>query len=264
MRRPRVARQRRILARIVALLQACLLASSAGQSPGRVDISDGFESPKLGVSWSAEKSLPGAVEIQSNIVRAGKSAILITLHPGDQLEDEKGTILERAEVMEARELMSLEDADYAYSFSLFLPPDFPIVPTRLVIAQWKQYCPSGRCDPDNPVLALRYQAGEFRVALRAGAVTRTLFRTADEIRGRWLDFAFLIRFSRGSQGRVKASLNGRPIADYTGPTAYSETSGYPPAGRFYFKTGLYRDRTAETMKIYVDEYRKKELPKDNL
>ena len=243
------------------LVQACVLALAAGQSPRLIEVHDGFESSKLSASWSAERSLPGAIQIQSEVVRAGRSAVLITLHPGDQLDDEKGTILERAELMEARELASTENEDYAYSFSLFLPRDFPIVPTRLVIAQWKQYCPSGACSQDSPVLALRYQGGEFRVTLHAGAKTRTLFRTADEIRGRWLDFAFHVRFSRDGSGRIRASLNGREIADYAGVSAYSEAFGYPPTGRFYFKMGLYRDRTAETMKIYIDEYRKKELPK---
>jgi hypothetical protein len=163
--------------------------------------------------------------------------------------------------MEARELTSREDASYAYSFSMFLPRDFPVVPTRLVIAQWKQYCPSGKCTLDNPVVAIRYQSGELRVTLHVGPKTQTLFRTREEIRGRWLDFAFLIRFSRGAEGRVKASLDGRQIVDYSGPTAYPEAFGYPPSGRFFFKMGLYRDRMAEPMTIYIDEYRKKELAK---
>ena len=243
---------------IVALLTYCLLTSLGGQSHQPIDVYDGFESPALGKLWSAERSLPGAVEIQSEVVRSGKRAAAITLHPGDQLEDEKGTVLERAELMEARELTSVEGSAYSYAFSLFLPRDFPVVPTRLIIAQWKQYCPSGKCGKDNPVLALRYQAGELRVTLHAGPKTKTLFSTRADIRGQWLDFAFLIRFSRGDDGRVQASLNGRPIADYTGLTAYSEAFGYPPSGRFYFKTGLYRDRMAEPMTIYIDEYRKKE------
>jgi hypothetical protein len=255
---------RGIPALVSALLALCLLVSAGCRSNKRLDIYDGFESPSLSRAWSLEHSLPGAVEIRSEVVRSGRSAALITLHPGDQLEDEKETILERAELTEARQLTSREDSTYAYSFSLFLPQDFPIVPTRLIIAQWKQYCPSGTCSPDNPVLALRYQAGEFRVTLHRGPKTQTLFRTRDEIRGRWLDFTFLIRFSRRDHGRIKASLNGCQIADYTGPTGYSETYGYPSSGRFYFKMGLYRDRTEETMKIYMDEYRKRELPEDNL
>lgn len=256
--------QLRIPSLIRVVLPVCLLTFLGGQSRRPIDVYDGFESPELSKVWSPERFLPGAVKIQSEVVRSGRSSAMITLHPGDQLADEKGSELERAELMEARELTSWEDSAYSYTFSMFLPRDFPIVPTRLVIAQWKQYCPSGKCSQDNPVLALRYQAGEFRVTSHAGPKTRTLFSTKDEIRGKWLDFIFLVRFCRGKDGRVMASLDGRPIVDYTGPTAYSEAFGYPPSSRFFFKMGLYRDRTAEPMKIYVDEYRKKELPAHKL
>jgi hypothetical protein len=242
-----------------SLLPVYLLAALA--QPSRpVHVYDGFESPVLSKAWNTTRILTRDLEIQSAIVRAGRRAARIALHPGDQLPDEKGTILERAELMEAYDLVSYEDRDYSYSFSILLPRDFPVVPTRLVIAQWKQFCPSGRCRPDNPVLALRYQAGELRLTLRAGPKTQTLFRTKEEIRGRWLDLAFRVRFSRGDEGRIQALLNGRSIADYKGPTAYAETYGYPPRGRFYFKTGLYRDRSDVPMTIYLDEYRKRELP----
>jgi hypothetical protein len=253
------SRRRSTLALASVLLSTSLLVLSGQQAGRPVDVHDGFESAVLSPLWSVERMLPGAVEIQSRVVRSGKNAVAITLHPGDQLPDEKGSVLERAELLEARELTSREDVAYSYSFSMFLPGDFPVVATRLVIAQWKQYCPSGQCRFDNPVLALRYRSGELALTLHVGPKTRTLFSTRDEIRGRWLDFTFLIRFSRGNGGRVKASLDGREIADYAGPTAYAEAFGYPPGGRFFFKMGLYRDRTPETMTIYIDEYGKKEL-----
>ncbi len=246
---------------VLALVPVCLLTLLGGPFAFRrpIDVSDGFESPALSHVWSTERSLPGTVTIQSRVVRAGRRAVEITLHPGDQLPDEKGSELERAELMEARPLTSHEGPAYEYSFSLFLPADFPAVPTRLVIAQWKQYCPSGRCSQDNPVVALRYQGGRLRVTLHSGDKARTLFSTRDEIRGRWLDFRFLIRFSRGDQGRIQAWLDGRRIVDYAGATAYSEAFGFPPAGLFFFKMGLYRDRASVPMTIYIDEYRKKEL-----
>ena len=247
---------------IRALLPVCLLMSLGCQSHQPIDIYDGFKSPALSTAWSTERFLPSALVISSEVVRSGRRAAKITLHQGDQVEDEKGTILERAELMEARELTSLEDSTYSYSFSMFLPQDFPAVPTRLVIAQWKQHCRSGKCIEDSPVLALRYRSGEFRVTLHAGPKTQTLYGTTDEIRGKWLDFTFLIRFSRQRHGRIKAWLNDRQIADYTGVTAYSEAFGYPPPGRFYFKMGFYRDQMAEPMTIYLDEYRKKQLPKN--
>jgi hypothetical protein len=241
----------------------CLLMSPGYQSPQPINIHDGFELLALSRAWSTERFLPGAVSIQSKIVRAGKSAARITLHQGDQVGDEKGTNLEQAELMEARELTSLEDSTFSYSFSMFLPRDFPVVPTGLVIAQWKQYCRSGKCGEDSPVLALRYQSGRFRVTLRAGPKTQALYDTADEIRGKWLDFTFLITFSRQQHGRIRAWLNDREIANHTGVTAYSEASGYPAPGRFYFKMGLYRDRMKEPMTIYVDEYRKNQPSKSD-
>ena len=47
---------------------------------------------------------------------------------------------------------------------MYFPPDFPIVPVRLVIAQWKQDCHGAApCDDDSPVLALRYIDGALRI-----------------------------------------------------------------------------------------------------
>ena len=50
------------------------------------------------------------------------------------------------------------------------------------------------------------------------------------------------------------------VIDHEGVTAYPESGGYAGRGQFYFKVGLYRDRMAEPMTVYVDEYRKKPLP----
>ena len=61
---------------------------------------------------------------------------------------------------------------------------------------------------------------------------------------------------------MKAWLNDKQMVDYTGVNAYPENkqTGYAHPGQFYFKMGLYRDLMAEPMTIYIDEYRKKELP----
>jgi hypothetical protein len=42
--------------------------------------------------------------------------------------------------------------------------------------------------------------------------------------------------------------------------AENETTGYPSPSVFYFKLGLYRNVMPEPMTIYLDEYRKRELP----
>lgn len=232
------------------------------QSNQRLDIYDGFESEEVSPIWSDWRYLPGAVEIQSEIVKEGKSACKITLHPGDQMEEEIGTILERAELMESTNLVSLENLEYAYAFSLFMPKDFPVVPTRLVIAQWKQYSESEDFSVDNPVIAVRYQSGILKVTLQIGLKKTVLFEQTDEIRNKWLDFKFNILFSTGGNGYLKAWLNDQQIVDYNGITAYPEEYGYTPPNYFYFKMGLYRDQMPETMSIYIDEYRKRQLSID--
>jgi hypothetical protein len=214
--------------------------------------------------WSVDKFVPGAAQIQSSVFRSEKSALKITLKHGDQIDKEKGTVLERAELMESRNLWATEDSAYSYSFSLFLPPDFPIVSTRLVIAQWKQYCESGQCNPASPVIAIRFQTGALTVTVQSDTSQEVLFRTTEEIRNKWLDFKFRIRFSRIQNGRIKASLNERSIVDYSGATAYSEKDGYPVPSCFYFKMGLYRDEMAEPMVIYVDDYKKQQLSQNDL
>jgi hypothetical protein len=221
-----------------------------------INLSDGFESSTLAAIWSSEKLIPGALEIQSVVVRSDKGAARLALKQGDQICKEKGIILERAELLESKRLWTLEDSAYSYAFSLFLPSDFPVVPTRLVIAQWKQDCEAGDCDPASPVVAFRFQSGALTVNVQFDTSQKVLFRTTEDVRNKWLYFAFCIRFSRTGRGRIKASLNHDPIIDYAGRTAYSENNGYPMPSHFYFKMGLYRDTMAEPMVIYIDDYRK--------
>lgn len=246
---------KRLLFCVILILISC-------RSNQRLDIYDGFESPELSPIWSNWRYLPGTVEIQSEIVRERKSACKITLHPGDQMEEEVGTILERAELMESTNLVSLENLDYSYAFSLFIPEDFPVVPTRLVIAQWKQYSESENFNVDNPLIAVRYQSGILRITLQIGEEKTVLFEQTDEIRNKWFDFKFNIRFSTGENGHLKVWMNDQQIVDYTGITAYTEAYGYTPPNYFYFKMGLYRDQMPETMTIYIDKYRKQQLSID--
>ena len=106
------------------------------------------------------------------------------------------------------------------------------------------------------------RSGVLRITHKIGPDQATLYETKAELRNRWLDFKFQIRFSTLADGRIKAWLNNEQIVDYTGVNAYPENAqtGFPNPGWFYFKMGLYRDLMVEPMAIYIDEYRKKELP----
>src|ERR1039458_5129600 len=121
-----------------------------------LDVYDGFETTGLSKIWDTDRFVPGAVQMQTNIFRAGHGAAKITLHARDVYEAGiKGSRdSERDELMEAGKLTSKDNEAYEVSFTMFIPTIFPIVPVRLVIAQWKQACPAdGNCQDDSPVVA---------------------------------------------------------------------------------------------------------------
>ncbi|HTW58456.1 MAG TPA: heparin lyase I family protein [Terriglobales bacterium] len=221
---------------------------------------DGFESSRLSWSrWSRWRFVPGAVAPEQAIVRSGYGALAITVHSGDRYEaaSDTGAATERDELMESWWLYSRTGRTYAYSFSLYLPKDFPQTSERLVIAQWRQLCEARRCRPDYPILALRLEDARLRVTRRNEKGSEILYQGTEDVRGRWLDFRFLTRFDSTDQGSVDATLDGRPIVRYRGPTVFQPAHGYPSRGLVYFKTGLYRDARGEPpWTIYVDEYRK--------
>jgi len=223
-----------------------------------VHIRDGFEEPKLSSIWTAGKMVPGALSIQSEVVHSGHSAAQITLHSNDRFEaaSDDGAASERDELTEAPRYWSRSGRTYDYSFSLFLPSDFPIVRVRLVIAQWKQLCEWEPCRPDNPVLAIRYEGGILFVTRKNDAGQVNIYRSQGEMRGRWLDFRFVTRFSQGDDGAINGWMNGQQIVQYRGVTAYRAARGYPAHGFFYFKMGLYRDLMKQPMTIYLDDFRK--------
>jgi peptide/nickel transport system ATP-binding protein len=245
------------------------LSGCSGHSITSADrqVVDGFEGGALSDVWSREKLEPGAVEMQTELVRSGRSAAKITVHAGDKFEQggssDKGADSERDELLERKDLYSHEGRLYRYAFSIFIPPDFPIVPTRLVLAQWKQKEEPG-ATVINPVIALRYVEGKLSITVQTDDEKKTVYKTRDDIKGKWLDFVFHIRFDRTGNGFLRAWLNGKEIANLRGPTAYGDQFGYGKDSLFYFKMGLYRDRMAEPMTAYFDEYAKRPLREDEL
>jgi hypothetical protein len=230
-----------------------------------VDVRDGFETASLSGIWDTSRFETGAVTLQSQIVRAGHGAAKVVVHPRDKFEagvdGDKDS--ERAELLEAPRLVSRENSTYEFSFSMLIPADFPIVPTRLVIAQWKQDCEGhSACSNASPVVALRYASGVLQITHQIAAHRTVLFQTNENLRGRWSDFRFQIRFTPQESGLVQAWLDGRRVVDYKGVNAYPENegTGYPNPSRFYFKMGLYRDVMAEPMTLYIDDYAKRQLP----
>jgi tetratricopeptide (TPR) repeat protein len=115
------------------LLSASISRAQVTNTPS-IDVYDGFETTDLSKVWDTDRFVPGAVEMQTNIFRAGHGAAKITVHAKDKFEAgiNGDSDSERAELLEARKLTSKENAACEFSFSMFIPTNFPIVPTRLV------------------------------------------------------------------------------------------------------------------------------------
>lgn len=229
-----------------------------------IHVYDGFESPHLSrFRWTDRRFEPGAVAFEQSVVRSGRGALAITVRSGDRPEaaSESGTATERDELMESFWLFSRSGRTYVYSFSLYLPDDFPQTPERLVIAQWRQLCEGSPCVPDNPILALRYENGRLQVSRNDEHGKTLLYQGNEDVRGKWLDFRFVVRWDATSNGTVDATLQGRGIVHYRGATIYQPGAGHPAHALIYFKTGLYRDALHEPpWTMYVDEYRKDQCP----
>jgi hypothetical protein len=245
-------------------ISAFAINCSRPQLIAGIPITDGFEKPDISNTWETDKIIPSDARIQSSVFRSGNNAIQISLHTDDKFEAGRNgnPDSERAELTEAENLFSQQGKTYIQAFSIFLPEDFPIVDTRLVLAQWKQECPRGHiCDDNSPVLAVRYISGNLLITQTIGPHRTILWQSNQEFRNNWIDFKFRVCFNTNINGRVLASINDSTVVDYSGQTAYNEDSstGYQSPGRFYFKMGLYRDTMTDPMTIYFDNYSKEIL-----
>jgi hypothetical protein len=232
----------------------------------RIHVRDGFESAHLSwIRWSRYRFIPGDVISEHSVVHSGRRALAITVHSGDLYEPAGGSgpANERAELMESWWLFSHVGRTYAYKFSLYLPKDFPLATGRLVVAQWKELCEGFRCRSGNPILAVRYADGRVRITRHDERGSMALYNGNEDVRGKWLDFRFVIQFESTNAGSIDATLNGRDIVRYRGATVYQPAHGYPSHGFVHFKMGLYRDALHQApWTIYVDDYGKDQCSLD--
>ncbi len=253
----------KLLLKVGVLLLA--VTGVRAQDSLRDGVYDDFEGPSLSTLWETKRLAPLAIQMQSTYVRAGRGAAKITVRSGDMFDAGRNGNAdnERDELLEARKLVSEQDGRYEHSWSMYIPADFPIVPVRLVVAQWKQYCDSDAkaCNDDSPVLAVRYIAGSLLITQDINHKYIILYEEKRDLRGHWLDLRFQVRFTPERNGEVKAWLGGRQVVTFAGATANPETiaTGYGHHGHFYFKMGLYRNVMSQPMTIYLDEYRKREI-----
>jgi hypothetical protein len=226
-----------------------------------MSVYDGFESPTLGSIWMTQLLAPGSYAVESDVVRAGHGALRITVRPHDSFMagSQATTDTERDELTEAWPYTTRKNVPYEVSWSMYVAQDFPIVPVRLVVAQWWEWCHTSElCNYNSPVLAVRYISGELLITQDLNHHDNVLYREKRDLRGRWLDLRFQVKFTPETAGFVRAWLDGKQVVDFKGATANEEnaTTGYGPPELIPFRIGLYRNVMPEPMTIYFDEYRK--------
>jgi len=233
-------------------LLLALLLLIGGAAAAAEPVVDGFEGAALGPLWTT-RAAPGRITVQGDVVRSGGSALRVEVREDDLAQvGGDGEATERAEIQEARGLEARFGETHEYRFSMYVPPGFPIVDTRLVTSQWKQdciVCARNR----SPIVAQRYRRGVLFVTIETLNGRTTIYRHPEPIQGRWLDLRYRVRFG-WTDGGVTVWVNGSRVADYQGPLGYPDDA--PPV---WFRLGLYRNRMSRPMVIYFDDYRKERL-----
>src|SRR5207245_3291327 len=108
----------------------------------RMPLADGFEGASVAGFWlpgnyGTGSYEPGAVVISKDYARSGTRSVRITVKEGDiEQRGDDSRRVERAELDSGH--YPLLGRDVWYGFSFLLPPGFPIVDNRLVLASWKQ------------------------------------------------------------------------------------------------------------------------------
>jgi hypothetical protein len=228
-----------------ALLVFLLVAWAVGAAAESV--LDGFEMETLGPFWWL-RAEAGRVTVQRKIVRSGQSALRVEVREGDVAGvGGDGEATERTEIQLAHEHWARFGETHDYAFSMFIPTDFPIADLRLVTSQWKQIC-TDCAQNRSPIVAQRYRKGELRITIETPRGRQTIFRRAGAFHGRWLDLRYL------TDGAVTAWLDGAQVVDYRGPLGFADD---PPD--VYFRLGLYRNRMAQPMVLYFDDFRTERL-----
>ncbi len=229
--------------------------SVADLGPRRPDpqlpLFDGFEGESVAPFWRAGDAgsgryAAGAVAVTSDHARSGTQSVRITVREGDvRQQGDDGEDNERAELDSGK--LTFAGRELWYGFSMLVPPEFPIVSTRLVVAQWKQTGIKG-----GPLIAQRYRSGRHHLTIRDWSDPdgeRQEYPLPAIIPARWNDMVYRVRLSASADGLVEAWVNGERVVSHRGPTASATGDD-----QVYNKIGLYRDRMVQPMSIYFDNY----------
>src|SRR3974377_431502 len=84
--RTRVTRRTAFVLLVFAAALVFVLSAAKTKSIDHIDVHDGFETTRLSKLWETSRFAPGAVTMQTNVVKAGQRAAQIVVHSRDMFE----------------------------------------------------------------------------------------------------------------------------------------------------------------------------------
>lgn len=214
------------------------------EGPGPYFVAD-FETGDIS-QWEglSNKTKDTAVfEITSDIVRAGRYALKITLMPCDDPSPRR----DRAEFIQREGGgLAYEGHERFYGFSFMVPDDFRHAGEGyFLITQWHGM------DRDVPPLLVTYQAE----GLRLGGRRFGWVNLGPVERNKWTDLVLRVTWST-TEGEVDVWRDNDLVARLKAPTLNDEDAAHYYRAGTYLKFGPYRGVDIDyPQTIYVDEYR---------
>ena len=213
---------------------------------------DSFEESRINSKyWSTTWWVARQSGIVEGVAQDGSSSLKAVVEPGNRrLYGKSGQATERCELLEKRR--HVLGTDLWYTFSVYVPQEFPVEDVRLVMGQWKQTSWT-LYKKHSPVIAQRFRNGIFSITINNDSGQHLLYETGTidqpALIGEWSEFKYHIRFSKENAGILEVWINGEQVVDYEGQLAYSDDMNTS-----YFRLGLYRDTMQVPMVVYFDDF----------
>ncbi|WP_395672242.1 heparin lyase I family protein [Phenylobacterium sp.] len=168
---------------------------------------------------------------------------------GDQWRERDGT-KERSEIS-AKETLNF-DHTYTLTYDFMIEPGQKITSDWLNIGQFHGSPDVGDYGSLGPVFATQMRGEQMRFITRTDPDRITESRPEDNVlytdsaaivRGHWYQMKIDIRFDADGQGLIKVWRDGDLLVNYTGGVGYNDAVGP------YWKMGIYREASPETLAI---------------
>ena len=182
--------------------------------------------------WRSGSKSGDSAPWSSAIRFEGRNAYRFEVKKGDnQTRSDKKNGTERSEIyLDPDQNGDLIGKETWYSFGIFIPNDFPLTETRVVVGQWKSDDKDG--SSNSPSISNRFKSGVFSIKLKTQQGEREFPVPLFKI-GKWNDLIYRIILSP-TNGELDVWLNNQQVISFRGPTAI--------VNRIHlFKMGIYRD-----------------------